>query len=380
MHGGEVERLADVALAGGAVAEVGHGADLGPVPLGPDGVADRVQGLGADGDRVLGDLVALGIPAGQGGPAEQAEDRQHLHAGPDVDDTVLAVGGEDEVVRPERPGAADLSRLLAEAGRPRCRAGPGAGGCCPRRRCAAPPRAGGTGHGGRRRSGRPCRSRAGGASRPRRAAEPARRSGPCQCLPRRCADLLILLVRRRARAQTPGTVECRSGGSISPRNRRAQVRRFQYTRAGTNGPGPCGCRPGGGASGSPGDRSRSVAADDDSVNVLRCSQTEHQGNYGDGHSGSCTADYPKSARVWSELTIRKGRPAIPHWAFETPQKVVHREGPVVPRPEEGCQWRYHRTRKWSRSQRQAAPSASPTWTRGQARLPGDGAVRGVPRL
>ena len=31
---------------------------------------------------------------------------------------MLAVGGEDEVVRPERPGAADLSRLLAEAGRP----------------------------------------------------------------------------------------------------------------------------------------------------------------------------------------------------------------------------------------------------------------------
>ena len=68
VHGGEVERLADVALAGGAVAEVGHGADLGPVPLGPDGVADRVQGLGADGDRVLGDLVALGIPAGQVAP------------------------------------------------------------------------------------------------------------------------------------------------------------------------------------------------------------------------------------------------------------------------------------------------------------------------
>jgi hypothetical protein len=30
----------------------------------------------------------------------------------------------------------------------------------------------------------------------------------------------------------------------------------------------------------------------------------------------------------------------------------------VPRPEEGCQWQFHRTRKWPRSQRQAAPSAS----------------------
>ena len=36
----------------------------------------------------------------------------------------------------------------------------------------------------------------------------------------------------------------------------------------------------------------------------------------------------------------------------------------MPRPEEGCQWQFHRTRKWPRSQRQAAPSASPTWTRG----------------
>src|ERR671913_64290 len=118
VHGGEVERLADVALAGGAVAEVGDGADLGPVPLGADGVADGVQGLGADGDRVKGQLVALGVPAGQVGPAVEAEDRQHLHAGPDVDDAVLAVGGEHKVVRPERPGAADLGRLLAKAGRP----------------------------------------------------------------------------------------------------------------------------------------------------------------------------------------------------------------------------------------------------------------------
>jgi hypothetical protein len=62
--------------------------------------------------------VALGVPAGQGGPAEQPEDRQHLHAGPDVDHAVLAVGGEHEVVRPQGPGAADLGRLLAQAGRP----------------------------------------------------------------------------------------------------------------------------------------------------------------------------------------------------------------------------------------------------------------------
>src|SRR5918992_6169764 len=121
-----------------------------------------------------------------------------------------------------------------------------------------------------------------------------------------------------------------------PRNRGAQVRRFQYTfqytRAGTlTGSGPCGCRPGGGgASGSPGDRSRSVATGDDSVNVLRCSQTEHQGNYGDGDTGSCRTDYLKPAPGWPELTTKKRHRAIRLWAFETPQKVVHRERPVVP--------------------------------------------------
>src|SRR4029453_14051219 len=74
------------------------------------------------------------------------------------------------------------------------------------------------------------------------------------------------------------------------------------------GPAPGGCRPGGGgASGSPGDRSRSVHADDDSVNVLRCSQTEHQGNYGDGHNGGCTTDYPKRPPGWPELTTRRLR-------------------------------------------------------------------------
>jgi hypothetical protein len=97
---------------------VAPSADLGPVPLGPDGVADGVQGLGADGDRVLGQLVDLGVPAGQGRPPEQPQDAQHLHAGADVDDAVLAVGGEHEVVRPQGPGAADLGRLLAQAGRP----------------------------------------------------------------------------------------------------------------------------------------------------------------------------------------------------------------------------------------------------------------------
>src|SRR5829696_7142709 len=99
------------------------------------------------------------------------------------------------------------------------------------------------------------------------------------------------------------------GQYTNPRNRRGQVQGYQYTRAGTcEGSGPCGCRPGGGgASGSPGDRSRSVAADDDSVNVLRCSQTEHQGNYGDGHTGDVRTDYPNPAPLWPEVTIRAWR-------------------------------------------------------------------------
>src|SRR5918992_3525566 len=171
-----------------------------------------------------------------------------------------------------------------------------------------------------------------------------------------------------------------------PRNRGAQVRRFQYTfqytRAGTcEGSGPCGCRPGGGgASGSPGDRSRSVATGDDSVNVLRCSQTEHQGNYGDGDSGGCRRDYLKSAPIWPELTTHTPNGSSPCGLSKPPGRWYTVRGKLCLAPRRdasGNSTGLGSGRGASARQRRAPllPGCG-----GQARLPGDGAVRGGPRL
>ena len=48
--GGEGEGLRDIALAGGAVAEVGDGRAAAPVELHSERVAGGVQGLSADND------------------------------------------------------------------------------------------------------------------------------------------------------------------------------------------------------------------------------------------------------------------------------------------------------------------------------------------
>ena len=118
---GEDERLVDVALAGGAVAEVG---DDGRVAVGVAGaddavalhahrVAGGVQGLRADDDRVEAEVVVRGVPAAVVDAAEQAEQLERVDAAA-PGDAVLAVGREDEVLRAQRAAGADLRGLLAE--------------------------------------------------------------------------------------------------------------------------------------------------------------------------------------------------------------------------------------------------------------------------
>ena len=120
---GPHERLVDVALAAGPVAEVGdHGlaglrvadrAVLGD----PHRVAGGVQRLAADHDRVERELLLVRVPPAVAGAAEQAEQLDRVDL-PAPRDAVLAVGREGEVLRPQRPARADLRRLLAEQRRP----------------------------------------------------------------------------------------------------------------------------------------------------------------------------------------------------------------------------------------------------------------------
>ena len=122
------------------------------VALHAHGVAGGVQGLCADHDRVETEVVLAGVPAALVDAAEQAEQLERVDAlAPG--DTVLAVGREDVVLRPERAAGADLRGLLAKQRAPRCPARRGAGERWPRRRCA------GSGS---------CRGRSRGPSRPGR--------------------------------------------------------------------------------------------------------------------------------------------------------------------------------------------------------------------
>ena len=118
---GEDERLVDVALRGGAVAEVRDhrgvavrvaGADVA-VALDAHGVAGGVQGLGADHDRVEPEVVLVGVPGAVVDAAEQAEQVERVDAAA-VGDAVLAVGREDVVLRAQGAAGADLRGLLAE--------------------------------------------------------------------------------------------------------------------------------------------------------------------------------------------------------------------------------------------------------------------------
>ena len=223
-------------------------------------------------------------------PRYRPRTRQHLHAGPDVDDAVLAVGGKDEVVRSQRPGAADLGRLLAQAGRPDAELALALEVVAldvdaPHHHQLAVQVA-------EVLVGQVDLVGVVLEERPVLAEQPNLLVGLVHAsVSRVVAPTSRSYSSGGVNTQAPGTGERRSGG---------------FNTQGPEpvaGSGPCGCRPGGGgASGSPGDRSRSVATGDDSVNVLRCSQTEHQGNYGDGDTGSCRTDYLNPVPIWPELT------------------------------------------------------------------------------
>ncbi len=126
--GREHERFADIALAGGAVAEVRDdgfvlvgvaGADL-PVERDPHGVARRVQGLRPDHQRVEVEVAhrRIGrVPAAVGHAPQQREDADRVDAA-DHADGVLAIRREDAVLRAGRIGGTDLRPLLAPAGHP----------------------------------------------------------------------------------------------------------------------------------------------------------------------------------------------------------------------------------------------------------------------
>ena len=96
------ERLAHVALAGGAVAEVGdRRLILGPVALDAHRVPGGVQGLVADDDRVEVELVLLRVPAAVVDAAEDLEQPERVEAAA-PGHAVLAVGGERHVPGGER--------------------------------------------------------------------------------------------------------------------------------------------------------------------------------------------------------------------------------------------------------------------------------------
>ena len=118
---GEDERLVDVALRGGTVAEVRDdrrvavgvaGADVA-VALHAHGVAGRVQRLRADDDRVEVEVVLRGVPGALVDAAVETEQLERVDAAA-PGDAVLAVGREDVVLRAQRAAGADLRGLLAE--------------------------------------------------------------------------------------------------------------------------------------------------------------------------------------------------------------------------------------------------------------------------
>ena len=122
---GEDEGLVDVALRGGAVAEVGDDGGVAVVVAGADvavaldahGVARGVQGLRADDDRVEVEVLLVGVPAAVVDAAEQAEQVERVDAAA-PGDAVLAVGREGVVLGAQGATGADLRGLLAEQAGP----------------------------------------------------------------------------------------------------------------------------------------------------------------------------------------------------------------------------------------------------------------------
>ena len=116
---GEDESLVDVTLRGGAVAEVRH--DRGvlgrvaraneAVALDAHRVARRVQGVRANDQGVVLEVVRRRVPATMVDSAEEPKDMGQVKAA-GVGDAVLAVGREDVVLGGQRAARADLRGLL----------------------------------------------------------------------------------------------------------------------------------------------------------------------------------------------------------------------------------------------------------------------------
>ena len=114
---GEDQCLVHVALARGAVAEVGDRHAVGAVEAGAERPAGGVQGLRADDDGRRGHAHGCRIPAGLRAAPPHLHEVRQAHAAA-VGDPVFAVAGEHVVVVAQRPRRADLGGLLAEQRRP----------------------------------------------------------------------------------------------------------------------------------------------------------------------------------------------------------------------------------------------------------------------
>jgi hypothetical protein len=113
VHRGEVQGLAHIALAGGAVPEIGDGGRFGAVHGHAHRVAGGVQRLRADHEGVEVEVVVRGVPATVADAPEHGEQGERIEF-PAQGDRVVAVAGEHEVVVVQGAGRSDLGGLLAE--------------------------------------------------------------------------------------------------------------------------------------------------------------------------------------------------------------------------------------------------------------------------
>jgi hypothetical protein len=115
--GGKDHGLVDVALAGGAVAEVHNRRGVGTVVLDSHGVPGGVQRLRADDDLRDGHVDRVRVPAAGGSAAPDTQDVRQVHPAA-VGHAVLAVAGKNKVVIPQGPHGSHLRGLLAQERRP----------------------------------------------------------------------------------------------------------------------------------------------------------------------------------------------------------------------------------------------------------------------
>ncbi len=111
--GREAECLGDIALAGGAVAEICEYRDLGTLQVSGIGITGGVQSLGADDNGRIGHIDLVRIPAGVRHTAPQPGEQRGVHAAA-VGHPRLAVAAEHIIVAVQGAGRADLRGFLAE--------------------------------------------------------------------------------------------------------------------------------------------------------------------------------------------------------------------------------------------------------------------------